>query len=278
MRAKCVSCGCHRARPNFASRQNLFKLRGSIFIHATQVIDASSKNAFIYGGWASGLTIPINANDPSGKFAHVIFGAGVGAVAGFGLEAATQIAQSNFDPAKLVGSTLGGAVTGGVIAATGNLVGASVLGAATSNFTTQGIGVVNSVIAGGKVKNFDTVSLATDMAVSAVAGPMGAKLKIPGLTGGRGSYASVASQASTKLMNQTWQLTSLSASTQAKSVAVEITQGLPGQLLGSSVDYAKQLYNSGGTGLGAGSSQSNRIGASYPSSSSNSFLQRVYRK
>jgi hypothetical protein len=44
----------------------LFKLRGSIFIHATQVIDASSKNAFIYGGSASGLTIPTNANDPSG--------------------------------------------------------------------------------------------------------------------------------------------------------------------------------------------------------------------
>jgi hypothetical protein len=61
-----VSCDCHRARPNFASRQNLFKLRGIVFIHATQVIDASSKNAFIYGGSASGLTIPINANDPTG--------------------------------------------------------------------------------------------------------------------------------------------------------------------------------------------------------------------
>ena len=175
---------------------------------------------------------PVNYTDPTGEFAHILFGAGVGGLVGLASQGISDIVTGRFSGASAyAGATVAGAVTGGVIAATGgaSLIaagGAAGLGGIAGNATTQGIN-----IATGSQTAFSGQQMAIAGGVSAISGGLGSKIpvKIPTITSGRGSYSAVAAATATKLANRT--IGSVSASTVAKAVTAETINGAPGEVL-----------------------------------------------
>jgi len=176
------------------------------------------------------------------------FGAGVGGLVGLGVEGTRQLIARDFDGARLLGSTVGGAVTGGTIGLTGGasllaVGGAAGLGGATGNLAKQGAGNLL-----GSQQGFNAGEFAQETAFSAIAGPIGAKINIPfpGVTSGRNSFSAITKSTLTKLNNGT--IKNVSGSTIGKAVFAETVSDLPGQAIKSGLDIFTDftLSNNGG--------------------------------
>ena len=110
-------------------------------------------NEYIYCG-----NMPFYFYDPNGLFWHIVAGAVVGAVANTVINVGTSLLKGEKITADLVASSLvGGAVTGGVTAATGNVTLGSVAGGAAETIT-------KGAIDGDSIQN-----IVQDVAVGAVA-------------------------------------------------------------------------------------------------------------
>ena len=110
-------------------------------------------NEYIYCG-----NMPFYYYDPNGLFWHIVCGAVVGAVANTVINVGTSLLSGKkITVSTVVSSIMGGAVTGGVTAATGNVTLGSVAGGAAETIT-------KGVITGDSIQN-----IVQDVAVGAVA-------------------------------------------------------------------------------------------------------------
>ncbi len=120
-------------------------------------------------------------HDPDGQFGHIALGAAVGGFVGFAVEGLRQAYTQTFDGKSLVTAAIGGAVTGGMAAAT---AGASLATQATVMGATNAYVGTLSRIALSTPRDKDVVTpgtLAVDAAVGA-AGPAVAKIAAPVVT------------------------------------------------------------------------------------------------
>jgi hypothetical protein len=212
---------------------------------------------------------PTNYADPTGNCPHCLFGGVVGGVVGLVSEGASQLAAGNFDGAKLVGATVGGAVTGVIIAATGGasllaVGGAAATGGLSGNLTSQGINNITGVQQG-----INTGDLVQATLISGIAGPIGSKIPLPlsGITAGRNSFSAIAKSTTTKLRNGTIQ--NISTQTFGKAIVAETVASSPSQIIGNSSNFAiDSLTNSGASGGFV----------LYPSKPNLNMMSRVYSK
>ena len=224
---------------------------------------------------------PINANDPSGEVCVPcgVIGAGVGGLVGFGVEGTKQIFAGDFNASNLIGSTIGGAVTGGTIGLTGGasllaIGGAAGLGGATGNLAKQGTGNLL-----GEQQGFNTGEFVQDTAFSAIAGPIGSKVRLPfpGMTSGRNSFSSITESTFTKLNNGT--ISNVSAKTIGKVVVAETISDIPGQAVQGGLNFLFDTVNDSSFLNFTGNSNSASGGfVLYPSKPNTNTLQSVYSK
>lgn len=127
-------------------------------------IESLNRHAFAHGN-------PIQFVDPEGEFIQVAIGAVAGAIGGVAAQGISDLITgelSSFE--QYAGSAVGGAVTGGLLAATFNPALAGAAGAAAGNLTTQGLNNLS-----GKQSGFDLSSLAVDTVLGGVGGVIGDK-------------------------------------------------------------------------------------------------------
>lgn len=168
---------------------------------------------------------PLMRVDPEGTFAHILIGAGIGGVVGVGSQFISDLIRgetSGFN--QYAGAFVGGAVTGGMVTATGGAsllvstgarvayaAGSGAMGAASGNLVEQGI----------SSKPFSGTELATKTIIGAATSLIPAPvMKIPGLNSGRGSWSHVANTQMTKLANGT--TSSISSTTLGKIVGANV--------------------------------------------------------
>ena len=152
--------------------------------------------------------------DPDGEALHIAIGAGIGAVVSVGSKAIGDImtnTQSSFS--DYVGAAFGGAVSGAILAATGNSVMANALagaaGSAVSSLMQQGIDIST-----GKQDCINLGEVGKDIAIGFAVGAALPGCKVPGVTTGKGSMQAVTNQMRTKLANKT--ITNVTLKTSAK--------------------------------------------------------------
>ena len=139
---------------------------------------------------------PVSNADPEGRFVHVVIGAGVGGLAGIGGQIVSDAISGELSGInQYAGSFAGGAVTGGIITASGgtSLVAMAIaggVGASVGNVTTQSLS--------GKPFNGTELAVSTTIgtATALIPSPV---LKVPGLNSGNGSWAHVADTQMAKL-------------------------------------------------------------------------------
>lgn len=140
---------------------------------------------------------PIMFTDPRGRIGHIAAGAIIGTVGGIIGQGVGDImtgeVSSLEDYAIAAGS---GAVTGSILAATGNPWIAGAAGGATSNFLHQSSAILNK-----KQKSYDAWSFIAETGTGALFGGIGAKIsgpRIPKITSGSGSSLAIKKQMFTK--------------------------------------------------------------------------------
>ncbi len=168
---------------------------------------------------------PVNHLDPGGMIAAWLAGGIVGAVVNVGSRVAGDVIKS-VKTGKVtvsswqsyVGSAAGGFVQGSVLVASGgNTALAGAAGSATETLVGGGLSMITGAKGYTKADGYTIGSLLKDTASSAVSGAAAGAifgsaakhLKIPGITAGKGSYASVWKQVMTKaskdmIKNVTW--------------------------------------------------------------------------
>lgn len=184
-----------------------------------------------FGGGQSNFYAYVGGNslsyrDPTGRYFGLDDGAalGIGAVVGLASQGFSDLIEGHLSSWQdYAGSAIGGAAAGEASLYLGPLATGAVFGGAT-NLAKQGL-----KMATGKQCHFHLGSLATDTALGAafggIAGP-----EMPGITSGRGSYASVFKQMVTKQSNGT--IDDISGSTAMKMAASKQAEGLSGSALG----------------------------------------------
>jgi RHS repeat-associated protein len=148
------------------------------FINADGLIgnpgELLSANMFPYCG-----NNPVNTIDPTGECWWIVAGAVIGAVVGMVTQGAYNVATGQDWTTNIAGAALGGAVTGGILAATGGtaLVTASFVGAAVTSVSNE---VESYVREDKKVTENNVVksvgNVATSTLVSGTANLVGGKL------------------------------------------------------------------------------------------------------
>ena len=173
---------------------------------------------------------PLNKTDPTGQWAGVddVIFAGGGALIGLGAQGFADIVTGEFSGTQAyVTSALGGAIAGETLLYTGNPVLAGAAGAFTTNLSNQAIDNIQ-----GEKSGINRTSLAVDTAIGAATGLIKGD-KIPGITSGRGNWAGLFKQMTTKLSNNL--VSSVKPSTAAKMLAGKAaeTAMVPGSVLGA---------------------------------------------
>ncbi|QQR84148.1 RHS repeat-associated core domain-containing protein [Candidatus Peregrinibacteria bacterium] len=188
--------------------------------------NALSWNPYVYAN-----NNPLRYNDPTGEFLHIIAGALGGAVIGVAGQLVGDLLSGNgFEIENYIGAAVGGAVTGAIIAGTGNVPLGIVAGSAAENATTQ----VSKIIS-KKQEKFDTTEFLVDTGVQSTVGLITSGIKIPinKINTGQGSFTAVSKQITTKFLNGN--IKSISSKTAAKITTAVIINDLPGAIVGAGI-------------------------------------------
>jgi hypothetical protein len=189
-------------------------------------------------------------------------GVGVGLVAGGGAQIiGDAVTGKGFRPGHVAGAAAGGAVTGGVIGATGQVGVGFAAGGATQSVTTQ------LLTGDGKVSATEVV---VDTAVSATVGKVVPGVKVPGITSGNGSMAHVAKTQTTRLANG--QISSVAPKTVGKAIVSSgvgssgqnIATGIAGDIKTGTIEAANNLGNAVSSGANAISNAAGSLANSIP--------------
>ena len=183
-------------------------------------------------------------SDESGHFPGLItamlIGAGIGLFAGVVGQASTDVLSNiwkhGFNMSEwsmsswqtYVGAAVGGAIGGALTPILGPVSTAAINGAVSS---LVGMGLEN--ITGDSNYSFGEI-LATSVFTGAFSGLTAGlvdKIKIPGITSGRGSLSSIQKQINTKLVRN--KISNISAKTFGKMLALELCNSLPSNFLNS---------------------------------------------
>ena len=183
---------------------------------------------------------PVNLTDPSGKFAHILVGAGIGALVGLAGQGISDLMAGKASGwESYVGAAAGGAAGGAVAAATAglSLIATGAVAGGTSalvqSTTTQGIKVINQ-----KQAAFDAKEVATSTILGAGLGAIPGP-KVAPITAGQGNMLATGKQILTKLENETINLSGIRPSTYLKMLLGEIVNSAPSEvgekLIGDSI-------------------------------------------
>ena len=168
---------------------------------------------------------PVSYVDPDGQFAHILIGSGIGAIVGVGAQAIGDLIRGEVSGwNEYAGALVGGAVTGGLVTATGGAslaisatarvaitVASGATGAASGNLFEQGFS--DRAFSGSEFAIKTTIGAATSLIPAPV-------IRVPGLNAGNGSWSHVAKTQMTKLSNGT--TSSISSTTLGKIIGANV--------------------------------------------------------
>ena len=170
-------------------------------------------NAYHYGG-----NNPVKYKDDEGEWIHIAIGAAIGGIVGGAVSVISQKITTGKVDWKQVGiDAVAGAVSGGILAGTGNGVLAGAVGNAVSNGLTQ-----NEAIKSGKQDSFDYTDFAVDTFFGAATGLIHGP-KVQGINVGRNSMTAITKSTMTKLSNKT--ISNVSMKTSAKIAVSRLWNG-----------------------------------------------------
>ena len=227
--------------PNlYFMRARYYSAEAGVFLSTDPVKHIGPKWQPIAYGYANGN--PLAFTDPNGEFAHILGGAIVGSFVGVGSQFVSDIISVSMGGEwsgadAYAGAAIGGFVSGGVFALTGNPWFAGAAGGAVGNATSQ-------IVKNGGLKDFNAGDMVVAAGVSSVASGLGSKVKIPGITGGKGNDLAVTKQMATKVVSGQISPLSISSATWGKMATgvgtKSLTSGIAKTLTRGAVDAAQR--------------------------------------